>query len=162
MTSTRAVMEQFFDDRIEELNTHSFRANVERAEEFMFSLPQITAEPVHRFAPGLYCRQLTMPAATVWMSKTHKHDHFAFIMSGSCTVVSESGKETFYAPFMMKTQAGTKRLLVIHEECTWITVHAVSPELNQVEDLEKIEEQLVCNTMADFENYLLNKQEAIS
>lgn len=156
------VMEKFFDDGPVDVRVANFRANVEATEQFMFSLPQITAEPVHRFAPGLYCRQLTMPADTIWMSKTHKHDHFAFIMSGSCTVVSENGRETFFAPFMMKTQAGTKRLLLIHEECTWITVHAVPSEMNSAEDVEEIEEHLACNTLADFENYMLEKREVIS
>jgi quercetin dioxygenase-like cupin family protein len=156
------VMEKFFDDGPVDIRVKNFRANVEATEKFMFSLPQITVEPVHRFAPGLYCRQLTMPADTIWMSKTHKHEHFAFIMSGSCTVVSENGRETLFAPFMMKTQAGTKRLLLIHEECTWITVHAVPPEMDSAEDVEEIEEHLACNTPADFENYMLEKREVIS
>lgn len=156
------VMERFFDDGPTDIRVKNFRQNVEATEQFMFSLPQITAEPVHRFAPGLYCRQLTMPADTIWMSKTHKMDHFAFIMSGSCTVVSENGRETLFAPFMMKTQAGTKRLLLIHEECTWITVHAVPPEMNSAEDVEQIEEYLACNTLADFENYMLEKREVLS
>lgn len=155
------VMEKFFDDT-PDLRVATFRANVETTEKFMFSLPQITAEPVHRFAPGLYCRQLTMPADTIWMSKTHKHEHFAFIMSGSCTVISEAGRETFFAPFMMKTQAGTKRLLLIHEECTWITVHSVPQDMNNIETVEQIEEHLACNTLADFENFMLEKREVIS
>ncbi len=155
------VIEKFFDDT-PDIRVANFRANVEATEAFMFSLPQVTAEPVHRFAPGLYCRQLTMPADTIWMSKTHKHEHFAFIMSGSCTVISEAGRETFFAPFMMKTQAGTKRFLLIHEECTWITVHSVPPEINQVEHVEQIEDYLACNTLADFENYMLEKREVIS
>lgn len=149
------VMEKFFDDGPVDVRVANFRANVEATEKFMFSLPQITAEPVHRFAPGLYCRQLTMPADTIWMSKTHKHEHFAFIMSGSCTVVSENGRETLFAPFMMKTQAGTKRLLLIHEECTWITMHALPTGMDETTAIDQIEDHFVCNTLDDFDTYML-------
>lgn len=148
-------IESFFTDS---LPAADFRGKISATEKFMKALPQVHAEPVHRFAPGMYSRQLTMPADTIWMSKTHKHDHFAFIMSGCCTVVSPEGRETLYAPFFMKTKAGTKRLLLIHEECTWITVHAVPPEMDSVDDLEKIEEQLVCGTLEDYDNYLSEKK----
>ena len=135
----------------------SFRGNIEATEQFMKTLPQVHSEPVHSFAPGLYCRQLTMPADTVWISKTHKHDHFAFIMSGSCTVISPEGAEVLFAPFFMKTKAGTKRLLRIHEECTWITVHSVPAEMTQEDDIEGIENHLVCDTLAEYDNYLEQK-----
>lgn len=155
------VMEKFFDDT-PCIRTENFRANIEATEKFMFSLPQITAEPVHRFAPGLYCRQLTMPADTIWMSKTHKFDHFAFIMSGSCTVVSEEGRETFYAPFMMKTKSGTKRLLLIHEECTWITIHALPSGMTEESDIEDIEDYFTCTTLAEFDTFLTGKGKEVT
>lgn len=156
------VMDRFFDDGTTDIRVKNFRDNVEATEKFMFSLPQITAEPVHRFAEGLYCRQLTMPPDTIWMSKVHKHENYAFIMSGSCTVISEHGRETLFAPCMLTTRTGTKRLLLIHEECTWITVHALPPDMDENSNIEDVEEHFACNTLADFENYMLEKREVIS
>lgn len=147
------VMEQFFSDTLS-VRKQEFEGNITMAEQFMSELPQLHVEPIHRFAEGLYCRQLDMPKDTVWISRVHKHENYAFIMTGSCTVVSEHGKELIQAPFMMKTFTGTKRLLLIHEDCTWFTVHAVPPGLG--EDVEQVEEYLACNTLQEFQDYLKN------
>jgi len=155
------VMRKFFDDTppLEGLSAEVFRTNIEATEKFMLSLPGLQVEPVHRFAEGLYCRQLTMPANTVWMSRVHKHENYAFIMSGSCTVYSESGKETIHAPAMITTRVGTKRILLIHgEDCTWITVHALPPGMGPDSKVEEIEEYLACNTLEDFGKYLTAEQ----
>lgn len=135
----------------------NFRTEIEKVEEFFLSLPQLENKPVHRFAEGLYCRELTMPKDTVWISKVHKHENFAFIMTGSCTVISENGSELVIAPMMTKTLVGTKRILRIHEDSTWVTVHALPPELGQ--DIEQIEEYYACGTLAEFEQLLLEQQD---
>ena len=147
------VMKLFYEDgdSLNALNADTFRRGIEVTEQFMKDLPQVIAEPVHRFAEGLYCRQLTMPAGSVFVSRVHKHENYAFIMQGSCTVISENGAERLYSPFMMKTNSGTKRLLVIHEECTWITVHALPAELAESQDVDKIEEYFACDTLEEYE-----------
>ena len=131
---------------------------MEIEKEMLESPLRIHVEPVHRFAEGLYCRQFTMPAGSVWMSRVHKHENYAFIMSGSCTVVSEAGRETLYAPFMTKTFRGTKRLLLIHEECTWITVHALPPGMDDATPTEEIEEYFGCNTFEEYDKCLLEAE----
>jgi len=44
-------------------------------------------------------------------------------MKGEVTVFSEKGTERIKAPYHGITLAGTQRLLYIHEDCTWVTVH---------------------------------------
>lgn len=146
-------MKLFYEDdnSLLEFNRDTFRKGIEATEQLMKDLPQVITEPVHRFAEGLYCRQLTMPAGTAFISRVHKHENYAFIMRGSCTVISENGAETLYSPYMLKTNRGTKRLLVIHEECTWITVHALPADLAESQDLDKIEEYFACDTLEEYE-----------
>jgi len=156
------LMQQFLGDGPGDgpLSAEVFRSNIEATEKFMLALPGVQVVPVHRFAEGLYCRQLTMPANTIWMSRVHKHENYAFIMSGSCTVISENGRETFHAPMMLTTRVGTKRLLRIHDEdCTWITIHALPSDLDQGSSPEEIEEYLACNTLEEFDKYLIGKNE---
>ena len=94
---------------------------------------------VNHFADGLYARELTMPAGLILTSKIHKTNHFAFILKGKAEVIDEnSGAELIEAPCMIKTLAGTKRILRILEECTWVTVHATEET-----DVDIIEEQII-------------------
>ena len=44
-------------------------------------------------------------------------------MKGEASIYSNNGVERIKAPFHGITEAGTKRVLYIHEECTFITVH---------------------------------------
>lgn len=138
-----------------------FQAGVEVAEDILLSVPeeqQIHVEPEHRFAEGLYARTLTMPKDTVWASRVHLHENFAFILKGSCIVVSENGSELITAPYAMKTEKGTKRLLRIIEECTWVTVHAKPDELG--EDIEQIEGYLAVDTLEEY-NLLVEEQKKL-
>jgi hypothetical protein len=44
-------------------------------------------------------------------------------MKGEASIYSDKGVERIKAPFHGITEAGTKRVLYVHEECTFITVH---------------------------------------
>ena len=92
----------------------------------------------HLFGDGLYCREITMPAGMLLTSKIHKTTHPYFVMTGDVSVLTDEGPIRIKAPYFGITQAGTKRVLYVHEETIWITVHATKET-----DLEKIEEQVI-------------------
>ncbi len=95
---------------------------------------------VHRFCDGLYSREITMPAGGVIISRMHKKDNIAIISKGRVTVWSEEGRQDIVAPFTMITRPGAKRVLYIHEECVWTTVHATdAKELELVETLLSVD-----------------------
>lgn len=116
---------------------------------------QVKAEPQHTCIEGLYRREFTMPKDTIWVSRVHKHDNFAFIISGECSVLCEDGAVRLKAPCVLTTLAGTQRMLQIHETCTWVTVHAIPPEL--AGDVDAIEDYLACNTLEEYEQCLLQQ-----
>jgi hypothetical protein len=137
----------------------NFKNSIIAAVDYMKTSPdqvEIHVEPVHRFAEGLYAREFTMPAESNWISRVHKHENFAFIIKGSCTVVGENGAIYYEAPQLIKTMAGTQRFLKIHEECTWVTVHAKPEELGN--DIDKIEDYFACNSMDEYEQHLIAEQ----
>jgi hypothetical protein len=142
-----------------------FKEKMTIAEQIVLSLPnQLHPEPVHRFADGLYCRELTMLKDTVLVTRVHKKENFAFILTGKCTVVSESGSVTYTAPCLLKTMAGTKRLIRIYEDSTWITVHSLPDDMDEYTDIEEIEAYFACDTLDDYDQFLLDcqpKMEAI-
>ena len=64
-----------------------------------------------------------MPKDLVVSTKIHTKNHPFFIMKGEASIYSDNGVERIKAPYHGITEAGTKRVLYIHEECTFITVH---------------------------------------
>jgi len=77
----------------------------------------------HFFGEGTYIRKITMRKNSVIVSAIHLIEHPFFVMEGKATVVSPEGLTTITAPYFGMTKPGTQRLLYIHEDCVWITVH---------------------------------------
>jgi hypothetical protein len=103
----------------------------------------------HTFVPGMYIREITMPKGALLTSKIHKCEHPYFIIKGDVSVATEQGAVRIKAPFAGITPAGTKRLLYIHEETVWITVHRTDDT-----DLEKIEEQVIAKSFDELDNVI--------
>lgn len=100
--------------------------------------------PEHHFAPGMYCRELFMPAGSVIVSKIHKTEHFAVALFGRATVVIGDRREEIVAPKLMRTLPGTERALYIHEDSLWLTFHPTNET-----DLEKIENAIIAKDHDD-------------
>jgi len=115
----------------------------------------------HRFADGLYSREILMPAGSLITSKIHKKSHFFFVMSGVASVWSdETGQRLIEAPYSGTTPPGTRRILYIHKECIWGTVHATSviPDGNSKEEILRCVEKVEAEIMEKHDNPLLTKK----
>jgi hypothetical protein len=91
------------------------------------NLPSLKGETegavTHDFADGQYIRTIVMPKGLTLVSRIHNKNHPFFIMKGECSIYTEKGLQRIKAPHHGITLAGTQRLMYIHEECTFITVH---------------------------------------
>lgn len=132
-----------------------FRHQVTATENFLGTLEQLSIEVEHDFGFGLYRRKATAPKDSVVISMVHKHDNFAFIMTGDVTIVSENGPIRLKAPQAFLTKAGTKRMIIAHEESVWYTVHALPSHLDAESSIDDIEDYLACDTLAEYDAYLL-------
>lgn len=102
--------------------------------------PAVELPVTHRFTPGLYVREIFMPAGTLLTSRIHKTEHPYVITKGVVSVlIPGTGVETLSAGHVGITLPGTRRLLYIHEDTTWLTFHP-NPEN---EDLEAIEARII-------------------
>jgi hypothetical protein len=114
---------------------------------------------IHRFVPGMYCREIFMPAGAVMTTMIHRYEHFAFILTGKARVVSErGGDEIIEAPAVIVTKPGTKRVLHILEDMRWATVHLTEGNgdvaTKQESDLVDIEKEVVAATFEEFQAQL--------
>lgn len=102
---------------------------------------------VHHFAPGVYMRELTMPAGLVVLGKIHKTEHLNLITKGRVSFTAGDGQvHHVTAPYTFVSQPGIQKMLYVHEATTWLTVHPTTET-----DLVKLEAELI----APHENPLL-------
>lgn len=88
------------------------------------NLPAVECPLIHRFTPGLYAREIFMPAGTIITSKIHKTEHPFVILSGRVRVwTDEDGDVELVGPHVGITKPGTRRVLAILEDTRWITFH---------------------------------------
>ena len=101
----------------------------------------------HTFAPGLYVRELTIPAGGILTSKIHRTHHIWVMSKGLMSVYVEGeGWRLLHAPLQGETLPGTRRLAVAHTEVVFTTFHPTEET-----DVLRLEEAL----MADYRNPLL-------
>ena len=103
-----------------------------RLEDWLLEQPQADIEYVHRFAPGVYTREMIVPASVMMTGAIHKTEHVSIFLSGRMLVPDETGKtREIKAPIVELAQPGIKRVGFTLEEVRWITVHPT--ELTDVE-----------------------------
>ena len=124
------------------------RAGILRVEEALKQIPGAMSNDccplTHTFVDGAYVREIRMPKGMLLTSKIHKVTHPYFILSGEVSVLTPEGTKRIKAPYYGVTPAGTKRLLYMHKDTVWVTVHVTKEK-----DLKQIEEEVIANKFQD-------------
>lgn len=116
---------------------------IEKREKELLNLPQIECPPVHRFAPGAYLRELTMPRGSFVIGHEHTTEHFNIVTKGRCRVLMEGRVEEIKAPAVFVSKPGVRKVLYVIEETTWLTLHPTDET-----DLDKLEKKLIRKSKA--------------
>lgn len=140
-------------------------AAIDKMDEYISSLPnRIYGDLYEEGTPGLYTRQITLPAKTLLTSKIHKTCHPFIVTKGAITVYNAVGdtQEMFTTGYRGITLPGTRRVLYTHDETIWITFHPTNKIGYDFLNLQKAEQQSIFdNIMAEdilqeYYNPLLN------
>lgn len=102
----------------------------------------------HRFAPGLYLREILMPKGTRIIGKIHATEHFNVVLTGKCTVITAESTEEITAPHTFISKAGVQKVVVVHEDCLWQTLHVTGKT-----NLEEIEKDVI---IEDYDKLLVD------
>lgn len=134
----------------QEISTREMRENVLRLEQALLAREHLDIDSLttHRFADGLYSRQLLIPAGHCAVGKIHKREHFTFILSGTVVVLTDEGPVEMSAPQVIVTKPGTKRAVYAVTDSVWVTVH-VNPENER--DMDKLEHFHIAPTFESLE-----------
>ena len=128
------------------------RANILHLEEAMKELEGYDKEGkeicriTHYHAPGLYGREMWMPADCLITGKIHKTEHICVLSKGKVTVSDGGEVNTYEAPATIISKVGAKRAIYAHEESVWTNFHAT--ELN---DPEEIEADIIAQTFEELD-----------
>lgn len=99
----------------------------------------------HHFAPGIYLRELHIPAGMITTGKIHKYACLNILAKGRRSTLIDSRIVEVEAPHIHLAPPGMKRVSYTHEDSVWITVHNTN-----LTDIDEIERELVCETEEEY------------
>lgn len=131
-------MEEIIDIEVKIDKSDSFFEDMLDQVEALMTLnnTSVDAPLTHRFTPGLYAREIRMPAGSCIVSRIHNTCHPFVVSKGKVSVMTEESETMIEAPFTGITTPGTRRLLYCHTDVVWTTFHAIK-DGETVEDIEE-------------------------
>jgi hypothetical protein len=119
------------------------RDDIVLLEQAMLDLPQevlvdLKDSTIHHFAPGVYVRELRIPAGTVLTGKIHRYEIMNILVSGTIRVTTDRGIEELTGPMIFNSAAGSKKAGFALTDVVWLNVHPTEST-----DLEEIEDQFI-------------------
>jgi len=131
-------------------NIGVYQDKVSQLVDTMKPMEQVHAPVVNRFAPGVYIREIFMPAGSVIVGKVHMTEHFNIVLSGSVQLSNEDGTTTrIEAPCTFVSKAGVRKVLYCETDVVWQTIHPTDKT-----DEEELTTDLVVDTPEEYERRL--------
>lgn len=127
-------------------------SDMQRLEAAFLDLPQADCPITHRFAPGIYVREVKMPAGSYVIGHHHKTLHINIMLSGHLTLINEDGTKTeMHAPQTFIANTGRK-IAYIHEDVIWQNIFATEER-----DVETLEDMFLDKSEAWLESKKFNQ-----
>ena len=92
-------------------------------EKEMLDMPQADCPVAHHFGPGIYIREVTLPAGIFAVGHAQKFDHLNIMLTGKVAIVDDGKVRVLEAPLIFTGKPGRKVGYVI-ETCVWQNVYA--------------------------------------
>jgi len=105
-------------------------------EKEMLKHDQVDCPVIHRFGPGVYIREVSIPAGSTAIGHTQNFEHLNIFLKGRVSILEDNGEvKELTAPMIFVGQPGRK-IGFIHEDVTWLNVY--STDITDIEKLESI------------------------
>lgn len=138
----------------------TMRSRVLRLEEELNNMPQADCPVKHYFAPGMYAREITIPAGTVLTGAVHKTQNLAVLSKGRLQLVTDSGVIEISAPHTLTVSPGQKNAAFAIEESVWTNFFAIE-ETDTDKLVELLTESKASDLLCGESNAQLLQQTAI-
>lgn len=102
-------------------------------EKEMLGMPQADCPVAHHFGPGIYIREVTLPAGIFAVGHAQKYEHLNIMLTGKVAIVDDGAVRVLEAPMIFTGKPGRKVGYVL-ETCVWQNVYAT--EETDIDTLE--------------------------
>lgn len=92
-------------------------------------------------ADGVLARTVLMPKGEIVVGEIHKYESINILVKGELKVWVNGEVKHLKAPYMIKSNANTRKVAYILEDTVWTSIHRVNSE-----NLEVIEEEIIVKT----------------
>ncbi|MDM1302022.1 SET domain-containing protein-lysine N-methyltransferase [Acinetobacter indicus] len=92
-------------------------------EKEMLGMPQADCPVAHHFGPGIYIREVTLPAGIFAVGHAQKYEHLNIMLTGKVAIVDNGVVRVLEAPMIFTGKPGRKVGYVL-ETCVWQNVYA--------------------------------------
>lgn len=99
------------------------REKVERLERVIGQLPPVECPTRHFFAPGVFLREMLVPAGVIATGAVHKTEHLT-IVAGHCLLTTDEGPKEFIGFHTIHSKPGAKRAISAISDTFVTTIHA--------------------------------------
>lgn len=120
-----------------ELQQTTESLDIEAVVSHMLTLPQVECPVEHIFGPGIYIRQVFMPAGTIVVGYSHKIPSLNMVLSGKLALLEGGNVREVTAPYIFTSKEGRKAAYVV-DDCVFQNIYATNET-----DLEKLEEMCI-------------------
>lgn len=129
--------------------------SIDRTAQELIKFPKVDCPVTHRFTPGLYIREIFMPAGAGVVSAIHAKEHPFVISQGVVKVWDRfNNTQLLKAPHTGITKPDTRRVLFILEDCIWTTFHVTDKtNLEEIFDEILIEHEMSFVKELDYTKY---------
>jgi hypothetical protein len=125
-------------------------------EKVMLREEQVRCPVTHHFGPGLYVRQVEIPAGTFAIGHHQNFEQMNLFLKGSVSILKEDGTvERLTAPMIFTGRPGRK-VGYIHEDMVWLNIYSTTER-----DVEKLEAHFLTKSEVFNETYYTNKIEVL-
>ena len=93
-----------------------------RLEAAALGVPQVDCPVQHYFAPGLFAREISIPAGTVVVGAMHKTQNIVIVSKGRLRMVTDGGVKEVCAGETFIVQPGVKNAVVAIEDSRWTNI----------------------------------------
>jgi len=117
----------------------------------MFNHEQVELKVKHHFSPGVYVRELFIPAGVMLTGKIHKTEHLNIISQGTIKIIDPESEYEVSAPTTILSKPGTKRVGLAITDTVWMTVHE---NKSNTTDIQELENQIVVDSFDNLDKFI--------
>lgn len=126
---------------------------VARLERALLALPQVNCPIRHYFAPGIYAREMSIPAGTVVTGAVHKTENLIVVSKGRLRIVTDDGTRDVAAGETFTCKPVMKNAVVALEDSRWTNFFSNPTNERDTDKLvDMLSESKACELMGGTSN----------